>query len=357
MAEFQVHVCNGITGNRVDTVPVSAFSYSRLLSAGGDGSATIPLDGSFTREQLDLLLTEWQHMLVLERDGVVEYAGYVLGESNYARGSSTVQVKLGDLWSLLANRLAVDHSVGQAVLWSQTVTGNLPTHANTALIWARDSYTGSPSAFFPLTIPGVPGGASVTRTYYGYHLQTVVEFLNDLMDQGLDIYFRPQWGDPGAVGWMTEQGIGWSSGVTREFSATAQGSPVVGFSQQKDAVRVMNNSIRVGEGSEVDMLAISNLDMSSTLPLLERVTNSKNVTSTSQLSVMAGQDLVTYGSATVQWDFQVRADLPMDVGDTLRVHFDGDPRIPDGWHTRRVVKISGDLSDVKSVSVQPTGGA
>ena len=51
------------------------------------------------------------------------------------------------------------------------------------------------------------------------------------------------------------------------------------------------------------------------------------------------------------------ASEPVDVGDTLRLHFDGDPRIADGWYTRRVVKITGDLSGKKQVSVQPTGGA
>jgi len=97
--------------------------------------------------------------------------------------------------------------------------------------------------------------------------------------------------------------------------------------------------------------------MSSPLPLLERVTQSKTVTSASQLSMMAGQDLVTFGSPTVQWDMKVSADEPVDVGDTVRVHFDGDPWIDDGWYTRRVVKISGDMSDTKTVGVQPVGGA
>lgn len=357
MAELLTHVCDGITGVRVDTVPASARTYSRLLSAGDSGSqATIPLDGSFGKAALKSLLQPWRYMLAFERDGQIEYQGYIHGRG-YSRGSSTVNVPLGDLWSLMNARLAVDHSFANVEEWSQTVSGVLGVHLNTALVWARDSYTGSPDAFFPLTIPGVtPSGPSVSRTYYGYHLPTVTDFLNDLMEQGLDIYFRPGWGDPGAVGWVTNSGVPWTSGVTREFSATADRSPVTGFSETVDGIRMMNNSIRVGEGSEVDMLTISNLDMGSPLPLLERVTQSKTVTSTSQLSMMAGQDLITYGTPTVQWDLKVTADTPVDVGDTLRLHFDGDPWIDDGWHSRRVVKISGDMSDTKTVGVQPLGG-
>ncbi|WP_136029217.1 hypothetical protein [Microbacterium sp. PF5] len=357
MAEMRVHVCNGITGARVETVRASAFSYARLLSAGAEGTATIPLDGSMSPAEIDALFAAWKHMLVLERNGVVEFIGYIVAEPQYTRGTSTLQLKLGDLWSLLAGRLAVDHSVGQAVLWSQTVTGNLATHANTALVWARDSYTGLPNASFPLTIPGVPGGTSVTRTYYGYHLQPLPAMLNNLMDEGLDIYFKPQWLAPGMAGWVTHANNAWSSGTTREMSVTAPFSQVTGFTQRKDAARVINNSIRAGEGSELDMLAVSNIDMASPLPLLERVTNSKDVTSASQLSVLAGQDLVTYGEATVQWDLEVLADTPVDVGDTLRLHFSGDLRIPDGWYTRRVVKIAGDMGNFKTVSVQATGGA
>lgn len=357
MAELLTHVCDGITGARVDTVPFSAFSYSRLLSAPEPGSsATVPLDGSFEKAMLRALLEPWRYMLVHERDGQVEYGGYVHGRA-YKRGSSLVNVTLGDLWSLMNARLAVDHSVGEVEKWHQSVTGNLATHVNQALIWARDSYTGLPDASFPLTIPGVSGGTPITRTYFGYHLPSVVDTMSDLMEQGVDVYFQPEWSSPGQFGWMTKAGNSWSSGVIREMSATAEESPVVAFAEQVDGIRMLNNSIRVGEGSEVDMLTISNLDMTSPLPLLERVIQSKTVTSKSELSRLAGQDLVTFGKPTVQWDLTLSADTPVEVGDTLRLHFYGDEWIDDGWHERRVVKISGTERETKTVGVQPTGGA
>lgn len=357
MPELLTHVCDGITGQRVDTVPSSAFSYSRLLSSQESGSsAVVPLDGSFEKAMLKALLTPWRYMLVHERDGRAEYGGYVHGRA-YKRGSSLVNVSLGDLWSLMNARLAVDHSEANVERWHASITGNLATHVNQALIWARDSYTGLPNASFPLTIPGVPGGTSVTRTYYGYQLPTVVDTMADLMEQGVDVYFEPGWLSPGQFGWVTRANNGWTSGVVAEMSVTAPESPVVGFAEQVDGIRMMNNSIRVGEGSEVDMLTISNLDMTSPLPLLERVIQSKTVTSKSELSRLAGQDLVTFGGPTEQWDLTVTADTRVDVGDTLRLHFDGDEWIDDGWHERRVVKISGSEGSTKTVGVQPTGGA
>lgn len=359
MAKFQVHVCHGITGARIETVKAHAFPYSELLSAGGDATVSIPLDGSFTPAQLDSLFEEWKHIIVLESDGGVEFGGYITGEPLYSDGSSTLQLKLVDVWGMLGRRLAVDHAAPHVEEWSYTLNNNLSAHVNYVLLWARaDSYTGTPLSPIPLVIPGVPaGGTYLTATYYGYHLNYADEAIEKLLDAGVDVYFQPTWVTPGVFSWITRVGEGWSTGVMHEFSVTSPMSQIVGFEQRKDGSRVTNNAIRVGEGSEVDMLAISNLNMSSELPLLERVTLSKDVTSESQLSVLAGQDLVTYGSATVQWDLEILASARVRVGDTLRLHFHDHPRIADGWYERRVVKRRAGMIHVDSVSVQPTGGA
>lgn len=359
MPKFQVHVCHGITGARIETVKAHAFPYSNLLSAGGEGTVSIPLDGSFTPAQLDSLFEEWKHIIVLERDGVVEFGGWITGEPLYSDGSSTLQLKLVDMWGMLGRRLAVDHSAPQAAQWSYTLNNNLSAHVNYILTWARaDSYTGTPLSGIPLVIPGVPaGGTNLVATYYGYHLNYADEAIEKLLDAGVDVYFEPAWVAPGVFSWISRVGEAWTTGVTHEFSVTSPLSQVVGFEQRKDGSRVTNNAVRVGEGSEVDMLAISNLDMSSLLPLLERVTLSKDVTSASQLSVLAGQDLVTYGSATVQWDLEILADAGVKVGDMLRLHFHGHRRIADGWYLLRVVKKLGSMGHVDSFALQPTGGA
>lgn len=354
---FQVHVCDSITGARIESIKAVDFPYMNLLSAQGEGTVSVPLDGSFTPAQLDMLFEEWRHIIVLERDGVVKFGGYVVGEPFYSDESATLQVDLIDIWGMLSRRLAVDHSVPHAEKWSQTVTADLGTHANQILIWARDTYTGTPAAGLPLTIPGTGGGPIFTRPYYGYNLQFVDEAFTQLLDLGLDIYFHPEWNLPGVFGWRVMSGPGWTSGVTREFSVTAPASQIVGFERRRDGRRVTNNAVRVGEGTEVDMLAISNLDMTSPLPLLERVTVTKDVTLTSLLSIAAGEDLVTYGEATEQWELEILSDADVGVGDMLRLHFDGHRRVPDGWYTRRVVKVQSGMGHYDKVSVQPTGGA
>lgn len=357
MAEFQAYSCDALTGAQIDRIPFSAFSYSRLLSAGGDGSATVPLDGTFTKTQLDDLLREWARIIVLERDGVVEYMGYVLGES-YTRGRASTTVKLGDLWSLFGRRGAWDHHAPNVEVWKTTVTGNLAYQAAQAILRGRTG-PALPSMAIPVTLPGAHPGPSVTRTYYGYNVEMIADVLSDLLAEGLDIYLKPRWISSGDTDWLFRGGPTWTSGVTHEFYVTAAASDVVGFSSSTDALRVTNNARYIGEGSEVDMLVRSDRNVASPYPLLDRTSQVKHISNPGQLSAMSVQDLTTYGTPTRQWDFSVLADHPVDVGDTVRLHFDGDPRIPDGWHTRRVVKVSASVPgpDVKTIGVQPVGGA
>ncbi|WP_136043216.1 MULTISPECIES: hypothetical protein [unclassified Microbacterium] len=355
MAMLLVHVCNAITGAPIDRIPVSAYSYSRLLSAGDSGgSVTIPLDGTISKAQVRSLASPWSRLMLIERDGAVEYIGYSQG-STYTRGSQTLTVKLADIWALFNRRGAWDHTAGNVELWKETVVGNRAYQAASAIERGRNG-PALPAMGLPLTLPGGYAGPSVTRTYYGYNVETVGDVLADLLAEGLDIYFRPRWSG-GQADWLFQAASDWSSGAVREFVVSAKNSPVTGFSETSDAARVTNNARYIGEGSEVDMLVRSERNVASPYPLLDRVTNTKHISNVAQLSSLSAQDLVSYGSPTVQWDFSVSADTPVDVGDTARLHFDGDPWVIDGWYNRRVVKVSGDQSDQKKISVQPTGGA
>lgn len=353
----QAFVCNGVTGKKIDQVPVIAFPYARMLSAGDAGSSvTIPLDGTFSPAELDALSIPWARMFLLERDGAVEYMGYPQGEG-YVDGRSSTTFQLSDWWALAAHRGAWDHSAPNVEQWQLTVAASHANQAAAAIRRGRDSGPALPAMGFPMTIPGFVGGTSVSRTYYGYHVEMINDITTDLMDEGLDIYMRPRWIANGEADWLMEAGMNWSSGVTREFSVTAEDSPVTGFTIDTDASRITNNARYVGEGSEVDMLIRSQRNVASPYPLLDRVTQAKNVSNVSQLASLASQDLVTYGAPTSQWSFSVTADTPVDVGDSVRLGFAKHPRVPDGFHTRRVVGIKGDVDEFKKVLVQPTGGA
>lgn len=350
---LQAYSCDAITGAIVDEVPVSAFTWARLLSARGDGAATIPIDGTFSKAALRDLLLHWGRILRLDRDGKTEYGGYITGRP-YQRGASSIGVSLVDIWTLFGRRGAWDHTAPNVEQWKQTVTGSLAHQAAQAILRGRTGPSLPPMGM-PVTLPGF-GGTAVTRTYYGYNVETVEDVLSDLLAEGLDIYFEPRNVTNGDFDWIMRAGPAWVSGVQREFHVTADDA-ITAFSESSDALRVTNNARYVGEGSEVDMLVRSDRNVASPYPLLDRVTDKKNISNVDQLAALADQDLITFAHPTLQWEFKVTADTPIDVGDVVRLWFDGDPWIADGYHDRRVVKISGDLSEQKTVAVQPTGGA
>lgn len=357
MAEFQAYTCDTV-GNVYDRIPFVAASYSTLLSAGDSGSSiTIPLDGTFTKTEMRNHFRHWSRIIAIECDGVIEYMGYIT-DRGYARGRSMLELKLADAWTLFGRRGAWDHNAPNMEKWSTTVTGNLAYQAAQAILRGR-SGPSLPTADLPVTLPGGYAGPSVTRKYFGYHGEMVRDVVSDLMAEGLDILLRPRWASNSQVDWLYQAGKAWGSGVTHEFYVTADASEVVAFSESSDASRVTNNSRRIGEGSEVDMLVRSERNQASLYPLLDRVEMSKNISDVAQLSALSAQDLVMYGDPTFQWQFTVAGDHPVAVGDTVRMHFDGDPWIADGWHPRRVVKVARSVPGphVKTISVQPTGGA
>lgn len=356
MTEFQAYSCESISGAVLDRLPMSAFSYDRLLSAGSSGSVTIPLDGTFTAAQLDDLTKEWARLIVIERDGVAEFIGYVTGE-RYMRGNSQTTLELADVWKLLERRGGWSHSAPNVEDWSVTLTASLSAIGAGVINRARLG-PALPEMGFPVTLDGNYPGPGVVRSLYGYNVETAGDIFSDLLAEGLDVDFEPRWSG-GQADWLYRAAPGWTSGVTRELYVTADVSDVVGFSSSSDASRVTNNARYVGEGSERDMLVRSERNTSSPYPLLDRITMAKNASNLGQLSAMAANDLVMYSGPTKQWEFSVTGDTQIGLGDIARLRFDGDPRIPDGWYNRRVVKVSSSAPgpDSKSISVQPTGGA
>lgn len=347
--------CDAFTGEKLALLPMSGASWARLLSAGGDGSVTIPIDDGLSRTDLRDVLEPWRRILVIEIAGVPVFGGYSLGRK-YALGGNAVEVSLRDVWAMFGRRGGWDRAHPDTARWSTQVTGTRGVQAWSAVHRGRNTGSVLDKTRFPVTLVSTGGGPSVVRTVFGYHLEMIADILSGLMDEGLDIYMRPRWVD-GRFDWGFHAGPAWGSGVTREFAVSVAEPVVSGFSEGVDAGRVTNNAVRIGEGSEVDMLARSRQNFDSTYPVLDRITSSKTSANVAQLDQQALADLDLYGSPTVQWDFNVLATEPVDVGDTVRLLIADDPLIADGWHSRRVVKVSGGLDGFKTVGVQPVGGA
>lgn len=352
---FQAYSCDGITGATIDRLAVSSFQWEQLLSAGGEGTARLPLDDTYTIPQLRQLTQHWSNLLALEYNGRLLYMGYVY-DYDYELATDELVLKLTDLWAMLDSRGAWDHSHPNVEKWSVTKTASIHQHTSDAIIRARDTGPARPRMEWPLTIPGVPQDTPVKKTSYGYHLQMVGDVLQEAIDEGLDIFFEPRWIRNGDTDWLTHMDIGWGTGRTHEFYVTSPMSAVFNFKERSDGSRITNNARRVGEGSEQDMLVRSNRNTDSPYPLRDRVTPSKHVKDVDTLRRQVNADLAAYGAPTTEWEFQVHINQGVRVGDIVLLHFYGNRWITNGWHRRRVVRISGQMDEFLTVVLQPTGG-
>lgn len=343
------------TGERIDTLPVSAFSWDRALSAGAVGSCDIPLEGiGYSKTQLRYLTEHWNRTIVLENvDDDVVFAGLVRRRRN---DGSVLRLELTDLWGFWARRGAWDQFAPEVEKWSETYTGTtLGTLAKRAVQRGLNGGA-SPVTDMPVTLPADASG-SVTKTYYGYHLEYVWDVLDDLMTEGLNVDFRPRWVS-GAFDWQMRNN---PAANTWEWNPSAPQGGVSGFESDEDGTRMANHSIMVGEGSEETMKIQSNRDFDTTFPLLSRIDARKHIRDELQLDRMATGNLGVYEEPTDTWTFKVLANGTPSIGDirlgdTARLHFDGHPWVEDGYHNRRIVRLSGSLGEEVTVACQPTGG-
>lgn len=339
---FEVASRSTITGELLDVVQVADASWSRFLSAGGDGSIPVPLLGTYSAAQMETLFGEWASMIEVSYNGRSLFAGISQGMSYSMRQRRRV-IRLRDVWSVLAARYAVDRTQPNAMVWSTVVSG-----ASLRLLAKRAVQRGvtdpaDPGAALPIRLEADSSG-SLSRTYYGYNLEYVADVLDDLAAEGLDIDFEPT-RTSGGFELVMRTGVP-LVGAQHDLFVGAPRGGAMDFESTRDGALMATNSVQVGEGAEQDTLARSHRVIGSGLPTLDRTTSRKNISDPGQLSALAVQAVADHRFPTVQWDLTVPIEIAYEyrIGDTIRMHFDGDPEIPDGFHTRRIVSTSGSIT-------------
>lgn len=352
---WQAYSVETLTGTVQDRLPVSDFRWGRALSTGTTGECTIPWDSvDFTKAQFDDLIAHWKRTIVLEFDGVVVYAGIVRDFEDVGR---TTVLQLTDLWGLWARRGSWNRFAPSVNLSELTYTNlSLGTLAKRVVERGTAASQPTPVMALPLTLPADVAGP-LTRTYYGYHQEFVADVLDDLAAEGVDIDFHPRWLS-GALDWemVTDPNVS-----THEWDVTAAEGGVLNFRRSVSGSKMTNHAITVGQGSDVDMLIYAQADEASDLPMIERIDARKHIGLGSQLQAIADVQVVLHTPPTESWSFDVRVDGDPAVGairlgDTARLHFDGHPRVADGFYNKRIVKISGGLDGRMRLFCQPSGG-
>ena len=352
MAKFieRVWACDTITGARLAPIPASAFSYSRVMNDSGSGTMTLNVN-SAQAKKLDLraVLRETKTTLVLESDNSVVYAG-VMGNTAYDKDAGVLTVNHADLWTIFAARKAILHGPPNAMTAHLTYTGlSLATIAKR--LFQEAVAPGSQYAL-PMLLPADVTGTN-SKTYYGYAMQDVATAVHELMDSdgGPDVDMAPRWNGAN-LQWAPRIG-NLSTGKAWEYNLDANNHGLTGVGLATDATAITTNAYIIGEGSEKNTLYRSNPSPDQSYPALERDTAYKNPASLATLGLLAVERTRTYAGPTKQWVASINKDgngkdgsprvQDLQLGDTVRIYSAGDPWLPSGWSTNRIIKYSGAL--------------
>lgn len=354
---WTVYACDTATGAILGCIPAESFSWDRVLNSGGSGQSSFRVGDPLFRE---LNLRSWTDLvrrtLVLDWNGEPVYAG-IVWRRVYERDSQTLTVNHSDLWSMLTRRYLV----------SQRTTGVEKTKlefTNISISTVVKRTVQAGTADLPMVYWGDFEG-SRKAVFEGYMLKSVADALQDQIDQpdGPDLDFRPIWG-PNGLQWQmrSNQEFG-----TYTWNMSAAQSGVSGLKVIEDGTKLANNVFAVGQGTEKDSI-IRASPAPSPYPLLQSTVSHKDEKDLVKLDGFVQEAQRIYGTPTGQWSFNMLAsggngetkDLTkvtdLRLNGVLSLYESGDPWIPDGTSSHRLIRYSGDLTEQVKLEFQPTGG-
>ena len=384
--EFQVFLCDTVTGKIIGYVPVSQLSWGMRLNAPGTVSATLPVRAEEFR-MLDLRL----NAQVLSRSLGVVYRGTILEcgpiwTQEYDADKETLRLQASGLWSILNGRKLLPGSVPGSALRPGsgapdpaaarvTIRGSLRDIARELV---RASIQDNPftrpdglnAGHLNIVLPEVEGGTN-ERNYQGYDLGWTGARLEELtkLQNGPDLRFRPRFNaeDATFVEWVMEGGTAANPLLTQDgpewlWDAAVELSGIVGMSVSRDATTLAARSWISGDGQEAEKQIVWATDPTLTdygFPWVEIDEAPHDVVGTEVLQGHADRLLAEASAPWDQWSLQVRADESPRLGDYLPGDWaavnigDGHPLILPGMYRVRILSIDGDESSDVKLTVAP----
>jgi len=357
----RVWVCDTITGQRLNVVPVKDFTWARCFNEGaGEQQASIPVNDP-TVKMLDLrgLIVERSSTLVYEVGSNVVAAGVVM-DTDYDMDAGTLDIVHEDIWKLLDDRLVINHGAAnirtEKLIYGPLSLGTIAKRAVQEAI--------APGGWYglPIVFPADVGG-SETRTYYGYQMQTVPDVLKEIMesDGGPDIDFTPRWNaSTGSLEWVMRAAPNLATSSAWGYNLDAAKPEAFKVKAKTDTGKFSNNAFAVGEGTEKNILLRSNPTPDHSRPAAESVTSFKGVKNLGVLGQLAVERSRALSVPTRHYSMSILKNATpgvtdLGLGDTIRVMSAADPWMPPGLSTHRLIKYSGSLGMDVSLEFQPTG--
>ena len=358
---WRVWSCDTKTGDKLAILPAASFPWSNVLNGGGQGSASFLQGVPFLGAGLPWrdLLEPVKRTLVIEWDGEPVSAG-VIWDWHYDRDKQATDVRHADIGSILSRRLVSSHN-------ASGIEKTKIEHASYSL-WrlargvVEAATSGGPSYALPIFYQGWEDGTH-KRTYRGYHMPVALEALEAIAGAagGPDYVFDPRWSADGSrLEYLMRDGIDTAPGL--EFNLSAPRCAVFGVTVDRDANKVSNVVIGTGEGQEEDLRTRSAVDAASPYPALVSVQSWSQEDDLAVLQQNVDGVLARSKAPTEQWSASMHAGdeqrvTLLKLGRYFRFYSKGDPMIPDGFHTHRLIRYSGDaLAFTVKLDFQPVGG-
>ncbi|WP_424937530.1 MULTISPECIES: hypothetical protein [Bacteria] len=348
------------TGTPIQRVHPSEEDWKTSITSVGTGRHAFQLRDAETR--LDRatwqnLSIPWARTLVTCWDNVPQYAG-LIGGHIYDPFTGRLELATAEIRAIFSSRMSfgVPQFDPNGV---STATGSLRDIMRHIIFWGALQYGSSEGWWLPIAVPPVEGG-SETRSWQHYNFETIEQLLSQIegAEGGPDLHLRPRWGSTGLLEWEARIGTPLLDGPTFEYDMTAEETGLTGYPVHTDATRQLTGAFALGMGSEADM-KVGRATMADVpgpiIPQLDATRSFKTIADPIELWRRAISELRAFRWPSVAATPSVLASdvLPsMTLGSTIRVRFQDDEFLDDGWRSSLVTGISGDLTDKLTLEVQ-----
>jgi len=317
--------------------------------------------------------TPHSRSLIVEREGVIRYAGIINADPEFDHDTSQLTVAHVDLETFFSER----YPFGAGSYWADEtahVPGKLQlsgkSHRSIICNVVAAGLVGPTSNYpMPVVLPWMSESGSQSITLENFNFQTVADVIDERrkVQGGVDFYFKPRWKSDAAFEWVLVAGsdaVPLLMSGTADFYLNAEKPSLTDVKFGRDGVKQLTGMFSVGQGSGADMAVgglIAGTGMSALIPardMQQKIENEKDQGVLAGYSAEAAR--VRY-NPTYQWSFTMQASdevAPvhyMELGTILRVNVAKSPYIPVGWHSLRVIAIKGNEGEQVTPTVQMIG--
>ena len=338
------------TGAHLIEIQPSSFTWSRRLVGTGTGAMGLSLYGlGIDRATLQGLMRPTARTVIVKWGTHVAFAGMIT-DTSYAVDTQILTANLTEIRTILSKRMT--GGVNQyGAPWNREYAGRNSSGAVRAVLqWAQ-----SPSAEWtlPIDLPADAAGGFDRQVDF-FETMTIEDLISEIEDQAsVTVDFRPYLTDAGLLRWETRVvGPSGTYGVT-DLPVTVPESRVTGLTVNLDGKVQVTGILALGNGTGEDMLhayAPTSGSGAVVIPVRDEKRTAKDIKRQASLQRFADAEYLKWSQTREQWSFSMQADdvvTPEMVapGRLLRMDVRGDPWLSEGIRQRRVIALSGDMTN------------